>query len=95
MKWDSYRYLGLFSTASINRGAEQSRGIFLEMNQSIQFYTRDEIAKALRVSRGFLDHAALKGEGPPFYRIGRSIRYDRMQVIEWLRTTVRQPDAIS
>lgn len=69
--------------------------MFFEMNQSIQFYTRGEIAKILRVSRGFLDHAAMRGEGPPFYRVGRSIRYDRIQVVEWLRSTVRSPDAVS
>jgi predicted DNA-binding transcriptional regulator AlpA len=78
----------------INRGTEKNRRIFFELNQNIQFYTRDEIAKALRVSRGFLDHAALKGEGPPFFRIGRSIRYDRNQVIEWLRTQERKSNEI-
>jgi hypothetical protein len=67
------------------------------MSQSViqQFYTRGEIATILRVSRGFLDHAALKGEGPPFFRIGRSIRYDRNQVIEWLRTQERKSYEIS
>jgi len=65
------------------------------MNQNIQFYTRNEIAKALRVSRGFLDHQALRGEGPPFFRIGRSIRYDRNQVIDWLRTQEKKSNEIS
>jgi excisionase family DNA binding protein len=46
--------------------------------------TRDEIANILRVTRSYLDSAALKGKGPPFFRVGRSIRYDRAIVAEWL-----------
>lgn len=54
----------------------------MDTNTKTTLYTRDEIAEILRVSRGFLDHAA--DDGPPFYRIGRAIRYDLQQVMMWL-----------
>jgi hypothetical protein len=46
--------------------------------------TRDELADILRVRRSSLDSQALVGKGPPFFRVGRSIRYDRAVVAEWL-----------
>lgn len=47
-----------------------------------KFFTRDELAKKLRVSRQFLD--ALGDKGPPFFRIGRAIRYDACAVSAWI-----------
>jgi excisionase family DNA binding protein len=46
--------------------------------------TRAEIASALSVTRDYLDHAARRGEGPPYIKFGRLIRYDRSAVSEWL-----------
>jgi hypothetical protein len=37
--------------------------------------TPAEAAKALKVSESWLAKARLHGEGPPFMRVGRSIRY--------------------
>ena len=46
--------------------------------------TRSELAQLLRVNRSYLDHAACRGDGPPFYRVGRAIRYDVAAVAAWL-----------
>jgi len=53
--------------------------------------SRDEIAQVLRVPRSSLDNAAVRGKGPPFYRVGRCIRYDRKQVAEWLQAQTYTP----
>lgn len=55
------------------------------MEENIELYTRDEVAELLRVSRGFLDHAALRGDGPPFFKIGNAIRYNKAVVVAWLK----------
>jgi predicted DNA-binding transcriptional regulator AlpA len=47
--------------------------------------TRPQIAKYLGLSAGHLAHAAIRGEGPPFIRVGpRAIRYDIAAVRNWL-----------
>jgi predicted DNA-binding transcriptional regulator AlpA len=53
--------------------------------------TRDEVAEILRVRRSSLDSSAMHGEGPPYFRIGRSIRYDRATVAEWLVNQTKTP----
>lgn len=44
--------------------------------------TRDEAAKYLRVTRSYLDTAGAKG--PPFFRVGRLIRYRKIDIEQWL-----------
>lgn len=52
--------------------------------------TRSQLAKYLRVSAGYLAHAAIRGEGPPFLRVGaRAIRYDLVAVRAWLDEQTR------
>ena len=53
--------------------------------------TRDEVAEILRVTRSYLDSAALRGDGPPFFRVGRAIRYDRQRVADWLISQTYTP----
>lgn len=60
-------------------------------NLSRALITRDEIAKILRVTRSYLDSAALVGKGPPYFRVGRSIRYDRQCVADWLTSQTYTP----
>lgn len=51
--------------------------------------TRNEMARLLKVTRNFLDHISTRGDGPPFYRIGRAIRYDKSLVEAWLAEQVQ------
>jgi predicted DNA-binding transcriptional regulator AlpA len=53
--------------------------------------TRDEIATILKVTRSYLDSAAVRGKGPPYFRIGRAIRYDRQCVADWLKSQTYTP----
>jgi excisionase family DNA binding protein len=63
-------------------------------------FTIAEVATYLRVSRSLIHKLNRLGEGPPFLRFGRSIRYDQREVERWKLTqswaSVRrrkQPDA--
>ncbi len=38
----------------------------------------------LGIARSTLDNAAARGYGPPFYRVGRLIRYDATEVQAWI-----------
>lgn len=81
----------MLNTAPLNR-SEQSRtarsktmdNMILPPNIIPNLATRAEVATLLRVNRSYLDHAALNGDGPPFFKVGRAVRYDMAAVAEWL-----------
>ena len=50
-----------------------------------QLMTRREVAEHLQTSRNYLDQLSVRGEGPPFIRIGaKAVRYDPDQLAAWL-----------
>lgn len=49
-----------------------------------EFLTSKEVAKLLRMTTGRLEHARIEGKGPPYYRLGRAIRYDRADLDRWI-----------
>jgi hypothetical protein len=51
--------------------------------------TAEETAKLLKVSLSWLAKARMRGEGPPFINVGRSVRY--FPLAPWLATQRRSP----
>jgi Helix-turn-helix domain len=51
--------------------------------------TPKEAADRLRVSWSWLAKARMRGDGPPFVRIGRSIRYPEPALLHWIRGAQR------
>jgi predicted DNA-binding transcriptional regulator AlpA len=47
--------------------------------------TPKEAADRLRVSLSWLAKARMRGDGPPFVRVGRSIRYCEAVLDQWIR----------
>jgi predicted DNA-binding transcriptional regulator AlpA len=58
--------------------------------------TQAELASWLRKSEAWLERGRWDGSGPPYVKIGRSVRYRRSDVAAWLdakkRTWTRQGD---
>jgi hypothetical protein len=52
--------------------------------KSEEMLTAAEAAKVLKVSESWLAKARARGEGPPFIRLGRSVRYVGLR--QWLET---------
>ena len=52
--------------------------------------TPKETACRLRVSHSWLAKARMRGDGPPFLKIGRAIRYGETALAKWLRSQQRQ-----
>jgi excisionase family DNA binding protein len=48
--------------------------------------TPKEAANFLRVSESWLAKARMRGDGPPFVKIGRSIRYRQSDLLRWMRS---------
>ncbi|MFF0706586.1 helix-turn-helix transcriptional regulator [Gordonia sputi] len=54
--------------------------------------TEAEAAAYLRTPRTTLAHWRLEGRGPNFYRLGRSIRYRRSQLDDYLAACAVKPE---
>ena len=48
-----------------------------------------ETAERLKVSLSWLAKARMRGDGPPFIKIGRAIRYSDAALLQWMRAHQR------
>jgi predicted DNA-binding transcriptional regulator AlpA len=55
----------------------------------IALLTPKEAAGLLKVSLSWLAKARMRGDGPPYIRIGRSIRYTEAALIQWMKERQR------
>jgi excisionase family DNA binding protein len=53
------------------------------------YFRPREAADYLRSSESTLAKKRLSGEGPPFVRIGRAIRYRRSDLDSWMAASIR------
>jgi predicted DNA-binding transcriptional regulator AlpA len=51
--------------------------------------TAKEVAARFKVSVSWLAKARMRGDGPPYHRIGRSIRYAEPALIQWMKSRQR------
>jgi predicted DNA-binding transcriptional regulator AlpA len=52
--------------------------------------TPKEATEFLRLSLSWLAKARMRGDGPPFVKLGRSVRYRQGDLVQWLKTRARQ-----
>jgi excisionase family DNA binding protein len=48
-----------------------------------------EAAALLNVSRSWLAKARMRGDGPPFIKIGRAVRYSEAALQQWMKSRQR------
>jgi hypothetical protein len=51
--------------------------------------TSNEAAARLRVSMSWLAKARMRGDGPPYIKVGRSIRYTEAGLVQWTKSRQR------
>jgi predicted DNA-binding transcriptional regulator AlpA len=51
----------------------------------VRLLTPSEAATILRVSLSWLAKARMRGDGPPFVRVGRSVRYTEGSLQQWMK----------
>jgi predicted DNA-binding transcriptional regulator AlpA len=51
--------------------------------------TPKEAGHFLRVSLSWLAKARMRGDGPPYIKVGRSIRYAEAALIQWMKSRQR------
>jgi hypothetical protein len=55
----------------------------------IVLLTPKEAAKILKVSLSWLAKARMRGDGPTYVKVGRSIRYAETALIQWMKSRQR------
>ncbi len=50
------------------------------------FLTEVEAAEKLGVSKSFFSHKRLSGDGPPYVKVGRRVRYNAKELEQWCRS---------
>lgn len=58
----------------------------VEDGMTTGFFTVKEAAAHLGISPHTMNNWRVTGEGPPFYRMGKFIRYDRDELDAWMRS---------
>jgi predicted DNA-binding transcriptional regulator AlpA len=61
-----------------------------ELDQSRErLLTAKDAADRLRLSLSWLAKARMRGDGPPFVKLGRSVRYGESALAKWTRARTR------
>jgi hypothetical protein len=59
------------------------------MATNSEFVDVAEVAKRLDISVSFLNKARVFGGGPPYIKIGRTVRYDWPATLDWAKSKTR------
>jgi predicted DNA-binding transcriptional regulator AlpA len=51
--------------------------------------TAKEAAHRLKLSASWLAKARMRGDGPPYIRVGRAIRYTEGALLQWMKSHTR------
>ena len=65
---------------------EAREPLTFEQVMLLEVFTTDEAAQFLRLSRQTLELLRLQGGGPRYAKLGRSVRYRRAALDEWLES---------
>ena len=60
-----------------------------ELNRGDSLLTAKEAANFLRVSESWLAKARMRGDGPPYAKFGRSIRYQENALLGYTKSRLR------
>jgi predicted DNA-binding transcriptional regulator AlpA len=60
-----------------------------ELNLGERLLTPKDAASFLRVSLSWLAKARMRGDGPPYVKVGSSVRYSESALTEWMKSRVR------
>jgi len=60
-----------------------------ELNTRERLLTAKDAAGFLRLSPSWLAKARMRGDGPPYVKLGRAVRYGESALAKWTRTRTR------
>ena len=63
-------------------------------DENDRLLTRVEVEERFGISKRFLEISAYRGEGPPFVKIGRLVRYSAHDVVAWIEAKTVVPNKV-
>jgi predicted DNA-binding transcriptional regulator AlpA len=60
-----------------------------QLHSGERLLTPKEAANLLRLSTSWLAKARMRGDGPPYTKLGRSIRYPEGALLQWMKSHLR------
>jgi predicted DNA-binding transcriptional regulator AlpA len=54
-----------------------------------RLFSPPEASAFLRISLSWLAKARMRGDGPPYIKVGRSIRYTEVALLQWMKSRQR------
>jgi len=66
----------------------------MDLTELPDLMTRQQAADYMGVTPQALSQMNVRGEGPRFVRIGRSVRYRRPDIAEWIESRVVDPTTL-
>jgi excisionase family DNA binding protein len=75
----------VFETKNVS-GSIQQKSVLPAV---IKLLTPKEAAELLKVSLSWLAKARMRGDGPPFIKIGRAVRYSEAALLQWMKSQQR------
>ncbi|MGO9681803.1 MAG: helix-turn-helix transcriptional regulator, partial [Beijerinckiaceae bacterium] len=60
-----------------------------ELNGCDRLLTTKDAADLLRLSTSWLAKARMRGDGPPYVKLGGSVRYAEGALIQWMKSHMR------
>ena len=63
-------------------------------DQAPEYFPTRQAAQYLGVSAGWLASARCRGNGPPYIKMGRAIRYRRLTLEKWMAQRERDPGTV-
>ena len=64
-------------------------GAVLQKPSATTVLTPREAAKFIKFSLSWLAKARMRGDGPPYFKLGRSIRYTEAALLQWMKSRQR------
>ena len=62
------------------------------LNCRERLLTARDAANLLRLSQSWLAKARMRGDGPPYAKLGRSIRYGEGALVQWMKSSCATVD---
>jgi hypothetical protein len=56
---------------------------------AIVLHTSKDAAKVLKVSLSWLAKARMRGDGPPYIKLGKAVRYTEQSLVHWMKSRQR------
>jgi len=61
----------------------------MSTNHASNVLTPKDVARFLKVSLSWLAKARMRGDGPPYIKVGRCIRYAEVALFQWMKSKHR------